>query len=351
VAPVRSNVNQLYDCQYNITTKEISYGTKEVNWTGSTNTVGPYYAVVGTLGVYNDGSTGGSITVRGQFGGYLTGDKSYIQFTIASRDAVTASGTMINGFREITTIVGYHDFYLNQQSNGRYNLVFKVNAQYSTWDFYVSCQTDGTGTQIYPASGVSASVPAQSGTQIASIFTTTYITLRNVNGNLSLGGGNAGLFIPDRVNGTGQAFQWYTLDNYFRVYSHATSQDVLHVTNDGRTNNRTGVWGTISDVRLKENVETARDYLDDINKLRVVKYSLIDDHLPKANMLGFIAQEIEQVFPNLVDEYSGMKSVKSSILTPMLVSCVQELTKKNAMLEERLARLEQLILGTIPTGV
>jgi hypothetical protein len=175
--------------------------------------------------------------------------------------------------------------------------------------------------------------------------------LRNLNGNLALGGTGAGLFIPDRDNGTGQAFQWYVSANYLRCYSHATGQDVLHITNDGRTNNRTGVWGTISDVRLKENIETARDYLDDINKLRVVKYSLIDDHLSEPNMLGFIAQEIEKVFPNLVDEYSGMKSVKSSILTPMLVSCVQELTKKNAMLEERLARLEQLILGTIPTGV
>jgi hypothetical protein len=60
-------------------------------------------------------------------------------------------------------------------------------------------------------------------------------------------------------------------------------------------------------------------------------------------MLGFIAQEIEQVFPNLVDEYSGMKSVKLSILTPMLVSCVQELTQKNNALESLVQDLLQRV--------
>jgi hypothetical protein len=133
--------------------------------------------------------------------------------------------------------------------------------------------------------------------------------------------------------------------NIYRVYSHSALQDVFQVTSAGACSNRTGVWGTIpSDGTLKENVSTAREYLDDINKLRVVKYSLIEDKLPEANMLGFISQEMEQVFPNLIFEQKGVKGIKTSILIPMLVSCVQELTKKNNDLEERLAKLESLIL-------
>jgi len=88
-----------------------------------------------------------------------------------------------------------------------------------------------------------------------------------------------------------------------------------------------------SDSRLKKNVETARNgYLEDLCQLRVVKYNWAnhDDSSPKE--LGLIAQEVEQVFPSLVQddlrgEYEGVtyKTLKGSVIPMLLLKAIQEL--------------------------
>jgi hypothetical protein len=116
----------------------------------------------------------------------------------------------------------------------------------------------------------------------------------------------------------------------------------MQLTSAGALNNTTGTYGTISDLRLKENISDARNYLADLLKLRVVKYSLKEESSAVATKLGFIAQEVELVFPNLVDqsdkEYDGaegIRSVKTSILIPMLLKAMQELTARVQTLEAR----------------
>jgi hypothetical protein len=114
----------------------------------------------------------------------------------------------------------------------------------------------------------------------------------------------------------------------------------MQLTSAGALNNTTGTYGTISDLRLKENISDARNYLADLLKLRVVKYSLKEESSAVATKLGFIAQEVEQVFPNLVDQSDvaydggeGIRSVKTSILIPMLLKAIQELTARVEALE------------------
>jgi hypothetical protein len=103
----------------------------------------------------------------------------------------------------------------------------------------------------------------------------------------------------------------------------------MALTTGGAATNSTGSWGTISDIRLKENVVEATPKLDGLMQLRVVNYNLKTD--PDVKMLGFVAQEVEQVFPGLVDndgEATGdgdfYKSVKTTVLVPMLVKAIQE---------------------------
>jgi hypothetical protein len=108
---------------------------------------------------------------------------------------------------------------------------------------------------------------------------------------------------------------------------------LLYVETDGDVYNQNGTYGTISDVRLKENVIDARNYTEDLMKLRVVKYSFKKDEETKPTHLGFIAQEVEQVFPNLVEtrktkELEDMKAIKMSVLIPMLVKTIQEQQKQ-----------------------
>ena len=104
-----------------------------------------------------------------------------------------------------------------------------------------------------------------------------------------------------------------------------------------------GTYGTVSDATLKKNIETARDgYLDDIQKLRVVKYNwkTDDDGTPKE--LGWIAQELAEVFPGLVQDSqpdadgNTVKEVKTSVLQFMLLKALQEANTKIKTLEGRL---------------
>jgi hypothetical protein len=122
------------------------------------------------------------------------------------------------------------------------------------------------------------------------------------------------------------------------------------VDNEGNFFNENGTYGTISDQRLKENIVDSRNYIDDLMKLRVVKYSLKEEKSTQPTHLGFIAQEFEQVFPKMIGEFTKeigkdiegnaitekYKSIKMSVLIPMLVKTIQELNKKVEELEEKI---------------
>jgi len=103
-----------------------------------------------------------------------------------------------------------------------------------------------------------------------------------------------------------------------------------------------------SDERLKKNIETTRDgYLEDLAKLRVVKYNwhCHDDSTDKE--LGLIAQEVQKVFPKLVVEddveLNGIEkplAIKNSVLPMMLLKALQEANTKITALEARITTLE-----------
>jgi trimeric autotransporter adhesin len=139
-----------------------------------------------------------------------------------------------------------------------------------------------------------------------------------------------------RVNNSGE----------FEIVNSAYSAVILALTNGGAAYNLTGTWGTLSDERVKENIQDSRGYLDDLCKLRVVKYSLKSEESQTPTKLGFIAQEVEQVFPNMIEEslntfgdLEKIKQVKISVLTPMLVKALQE---QQAIITDLKARIEAI---------
>jgi hypothetical protein len=132
------------------------------------------------------------------------------------------------------------------------------------------------------------------------------------------------------VSATGDLQQWIYGTNTY-----------AYVDKDGDFYNASGSYGQISDLRVKENIVEARDYTEDLMKLRVVKYSLKKDQEQEATKLGFIAQEVEQVFPNMVqttetDEIKDLKSIKMSVLIPMLVKTIQKQEKRIKELEAKI---------------
>jgi hypothetical protein len=112
---------------------------------------------------------------------------------------------------------------------------------------------------------------------------------------------------------------------------------------NGAVQNSTGVISAISDAATKTDVTDATPKLADLNRLRVVNYtSTLQPDAGK--LLGFVAQEVQEVFPSLVEANviededgnvtgEGPLAVKWSILVPALVKAVQELTDRLETLE------------------
>ena len=116
-----------------------------------------------------------------------------------------------------------------------------------------------------------------------------------------------------------------------------TTNNIL-ISGNGNIQNANNSYGAISDAKLKEDVSNASPKLADLMRVRVVNYRLKAD--PAQKQLGVIAQELEQVFPNMVEETPDVivndegetvptgtvtKSVKYSVFVPMLVKALQEL--------------------------
>jgi len=99
-------------------------------------------------------------------------------------------------------------------------------------------------------------------------------------------------------------------------------------------------WSTTSDGRLKENVEDWNVGLDAINKLRIVSYNFKEDnpygYNPEKERQGIIAQEAQEVIPEMVDDKGEWLSANQEPMIWALVNAVQELTNKVNVLETKL---------------
>ena len=120
-------------------------------------------------------------------------------------------------------------------------------------------------------------------------------------------------------------------------------QDKLDVTGYVRANGSR----LTSDARWKENINPIKDSLDLISQLRGVTYEWIDKSKGEGQQLGVIAQEVEEVFPEVVHTDSqGYKSVEYSKLVVPLIEAVKALKTENEALKSALkhlnARLERL---------
>jgi len=133
---------------------------------------------------------------------------------------------------------------------------------------------------------------------------------------------------------------------FFRCADSTTSRCFIY--SDGDLANHDGVYGTISDERLKQDIVDAPSQWGDIKAVRFRKYRMKSD--VEANpdspaMLGVIAQELELTSPGLIDEHPNeegntTKTVKSSILLMKAAVALQEAMTRIEALEAKVAALE-----------
>ncbi|MCS4301908.1 tail fiber domain-containing protein [Chryseobacterium sp. BIGb0232] len=104
---------------------------------------------------------------------------------------------------------------------------------------------------------------------------------------------------------------------------------------------------TPSDIRFKKNIQNLNYGLEDIMKIRPVSYQLKEGNDPHVH-LGFIAQEIEKIIPELVSstpDNNGYKAVDYIKLIPVLVKGLQDQEKKIQDQQKQIEALKQKIEG------
>ena len=141
--------------------------------------------------------------------------------------------------------------------------------------------------------------------------------------------------------------------NYF-IKAQDSSATRFYVYSDGDVWNHDDSY-TGSDQTLKENIVDATSKLEDLKKLKVRNFNWKSDYFPeksKKKQIGFIAQEVEEIFPSLISEHDiaagtpnddhvpVMKKAIKQAWDPIIIKAMQELIAKVETLETKVAALE-----------
>jgi hypothetical protein len=216
-----------------------------------------------------------------------------------------ALGTTINGALHIT-------------DNATTGLLFNNTSSGVSSIWTSGILTFSTGSNAYSTNGARMTLDASGNLLVG----TTTNGGNGVSIRPSTSAPNAVLVGSDTSGGTA-----------WQMYSTGTSSSRFYVTWAGTINAVNTTIAAISDARLKENVQDIDVGLGAILALKPRKF---DWKAGKGKDIkgdrGFIAQEFEQVFPQLVDEWADpapegeapYKSVRQDLI-PVLVKAIQEL--------------------------
>lgn len=93
---------------------------------------------------------------------------------------------------------------------------------------------------------------------------------------------------------------------------------------------------SISDRRLKENIQTITFPLEKVKALQAVQYRMTSD--PSRRWIGYIAQDVEPILPEIVrTDSNGWKSIQYTQLPGLAIEAVKELYAKYAHIESLLS--------------
>lgn len=117
---------------------------------------------------------------------------------------------------------------------------------------------------------------------------------------------------------SGGTHKWYQATN-------ADNASIMMQLDSSGNFNATGDVTAYSDIRVKENILNIVDPLNTVLKLRGVSYNRIDTD-DKTTKIGFIAQELEKIVPEVVsyDELEDRYSVSYGNVTALLVEAIKE---------------------------
>jgi hypothetical protein len=135
----------------------------------------------------------------------------------------------------------------------------------------------------------------------------------------------AGIWFNNSLNTQMRSFIGMRIDNEFGIYSPALDQWMMRFNVTTGTICTASVISLCSDQRLKTNFSPLQNSLNKLSQLRGYHY----DWIKKANsglQTGLIAQEVQKIFPELVETDSeGYLSVNYIGLIPHLLEAIKDL--------------------------
>ncbi len=150
------------------------------------------------------------------------------------------------------------------------------------------------------------------------------------------------------ISNSGDADRWH-----FYCWSSNSLYLYFNNTQMGSFNSVSGVYTALSDRRYKNSVEELPSVLDQVDQLEPVTYRFNhQDASDDTKYLGFIAQDVEKVFPSLVEQtksndpsesegsLSDIYTLDYSGFGVIAIKAIQELRKENEDLKRRIQALE-----------
>ncbi len=153
----------------------------------------------------------------------------------------------------------------------------------------------------------------------------------------------------DIKSGNTHDYTFYDADVGIRWYTAGAEE--MRLENDGDLHVDGDVIGfstTVSDERLKENIQVVDNALDKVSQLKGVTFDWKKDG---ENSAGLIAQDVEKVLPSAVkerelpfrtDDGEEYKTVEYSQITSLLVEAIKELKDQNKELRAEIEALKNI---------
>jgi len=295
-----------------------------------------------------DGATGdatflGTIQAGSVIAMEITAD--YVVSSISITSPTITGGTIVGGdISGVTISIGSGNNIFKADTNG----IYLGNATFASAPFNVSMAGVVNASNITITGGSITSAQFRTSSSGSRILLDDDL-VGEIDAMSLIGSDASALYFYNDNSGH---FYFSGGDAYFhsniRVNSQISSEtagvtlvgDTVAVTLDNTDFYGNQVWywdlNYWSDEKLKKNIKEHPNNLVDIMKFRPIEFEYISD---KKNIkrLGFSAQEVESVLPNLVvTGRKGMKGIRMSEMIPMLIGSVQELQNEISLLKSKI---------------
>jgi hypothetical protein len=268
--------------------------------------------------------------------------------TEASGDFSTAMGRDTEASGDFSTAMGY-----DTEASGDYSTAMGFSRASGELSTAMGFGTTASGN-ISTAMGIYTTASGDYSTAMSSRTTASGIYSTAMGNDTTASDYNS--FVIGRLNLAGSTVtnsaSQFSTDNtafvigngtYDNSNNQVTRSDALTVLFDGTTT-IAGDLSINSDARLKANIISLGSTLAKLLQIDGKTYTMKKDE-NKKQKIGVLAQDIEKVFPELVSESNGVKSVNYQGLVPVLINALKEqdskMKEQDSKMNEQEAKLNK----------